>query len=328
LVVNATKGWPLLVAALMLSASACAVGSPSAGGGGARPSVAMRKASALSFGAAPLALDPIPTLVTEPIATEPPATESTLPSAPVAPAPVAPAPVVAATLPVAPEAEPGAPGPHPHPHPASVVLVGDSLAQQAAPYLQPFFGPDELVRRAFAGTAPCDWLNTDLAIQPTSIVVISFSGNSFTPCMSDGAGAFLHGEDVVANYRVTVTALITEALSAGASVLLVGQPAFAVPQTPYNVVDGVNAMYRELAATNPVSFVDAGAAVENPDGSFASTLPCLPNESSCGASGTNVVRSDDGVHFCPGSAPPGECPVYASGAFRVAGAIEAAIRNI
>jgi len=39
---------------------------------------------------------------------------------------------------------------------------------------------------------------------------------------------------------------------------------------------------------------------------------------------TNVVRSPDGVHFCPeetGTTWTGVCPVYSSGAFRFAEAM-------
>lgn len=210
----------------------------------------------------------------------------------------------------------------------NVILVGDSLAEQAAPYLQPFFGPKILARRVFGGTAPCDWLGKDLEIGATSVVVISFSGNSLTSCMTDGAGAQLHGQDVVAKYRLDMTALIAEALYVGANVLLVGQPVHAGSLASNDVVTGINAMYRDLAAARDVSFVDAGAAVENPDGSFASTLPCLASEPRCVLSGRNVVRSDDGVHFCPGSGPAGLCPGYASGAFRFAKAIEQAARDL
>ncbi len=210
----------------------------------------------------------------------------------------------------------------------NVILVGDSLAEQAAPYLQPFFGPKILVRRVFGGTAPCDWLGKDLEIRATSVVVISFSGNSLTSCMTDGVGAHLRGQAVVAEYRLDVTALIAEASYAGANVLLVGQPVHAGSVASNDVVTGINAMYRDLAGARDVSFVDAGAAVENPDGSFASTLPCLTSEPRCVLSGRNVVRSDDGVHFCPGSGPVGLCPGYASGAFRFAKAIEQAARDL
>ena len=210
----------------------------------------------------------------------------------------------------------------------NVILVGDSLAEQAAPYLQPFFAPNSLVRRVYAGTAPCDWLGKDLAIQTTSVVVISFSGNSLTSCMTDDAGGPLQGQDVVTRYRLDVSALIAEALYVGAKVLLVGQPVHDGAPSSNDVVTELDVMYQDLAGATHTEFVDAGAAVENPDGTFAFTLPCLQSEPRCVLAGMNVVRSDDGVHFCPGSAPVGPCQVYASGAFRFAKAIEQAVRDL
>ena len=43
--------------------------------------------------------------------------------------------------------------------------------------------------------------------------------------------------------------------------------------------------------------------MEAPGGAFATALPCLPGEPKCDPSGTNVVRNDDGVHLCRGTAP-------------------------
>lgn len=206
-----------------------------------------------------------------------------------------------------------------------VVLVGDSLMEQAAPYVQPLIGQRTFVADVFGGSAPCDWLAKDLHITPGSVVVASFDGNSLSPCMGDGAGGQLSGQAVVDKYRTDIAALITEAGAAGARVLLVGQPVHADSISGNDIVAGLNAMYSALVHEPDVSFVDAGAAVENADGTFAASLACLPGEAECGPSGMNVVRSDDGLHFCPGSPPPGPCAVYASGAFRFANAIAQAI---
>ena len=76
--------------------------------------------------------------------------------------------------------------------------------------------------------------------------------------------------------------------------------------------------------------MDAGAAVESPSGGFTWQLPCSRIEPSCGASGTNIVRSPDGVHFCPDGTPAkvgvtGPCDEYSPGAFRFALAIAEAV---
>lgn len=206
----------------------------------------------------------------------------------------------------------------------AVVLVGDSLAQQAAPYLQPLLGDRAFVPQFFGGTAPCDWLGRDLGATADSVVILSFVGNSSTPCMSDGRGGFLRGTALVERYRTDLTALVAQVQATGARVLLVGQPQRVGVADVQVEVDGLDAVYAELVEVATVSFVDAGAAVEDAFGAFTRTLPCLAGEAACGPDGTNVVRSDDGVHFCPG-ANPTPCDVYSSGAFRFASAIAGAV---
>ena len=211
-----------------------------------------------------------------------------------------------------------------------VVLLGDSIAQEAFPYLQPLSNITVL-ERYFGGTAPCDWLDKDLLAARRRVVVVSFTGNSLTPCMADGAGGFLRGQALVDKYRVDLTALVGRIRSTYARVVLVGQPQRgpgAGDAINGNLeVAGINTIYGELAESGSVSFVDAGAAVEASDGAFAAVLPCLPREPECGAAGNNPVRSDDGVHLCPGLTE-GPCPTYSSGAFRFATAIAEAINAL
>ena len=210
----------------------------------------------------------------------------------------------------------------------TVVFIGDSLAEQAGQYLGPLLGARPLVPKFLGGTAPCDWLGNAMQITAATVVVISFSGNSISPCMADGAGGFLVGQALIDKYRADITALVDNARSVNAQVLLVGQPIRGEPLPADDVIGALNAAYNGLANADGVAFVDAGAAVENPDGTFAHALPCLVGEAQCDASGSNVVRSDDGLHFCPGIPPSGPCVGYASGAFRFAKAIADAILNL
>lgn len=208
---------------------------------------------------------------------------------------------------------------------AAVVLVGDSLAVEAAQFLPTLVEPSTLVSQVFGGTAPCDWLDTDLQLNADSVLVISFIGNAGSPCMADGVGGFLQGQAILDKYRTDVSVLIETARSAGARVLLVGQPARVDSAASNEVVDGLNALYTELASVEGIAFVDAGAQVENPDGTYAVVLACLQNEPLCDASGSNAVRSDDGLHLCPGASAPPPCQHYSSGAYRFAKAIADAI---
>lgn len=207
-----------------------------------------------------------------------------------------------------------------------VVLVGDSLALESSQLVAFFTAPKVFVSKFWGGTAPCDWVDVDLEVDPTTVVVISFTGNSLTACMSNGAGGFLEHEALAARYRADVETLVDRARQAGARVVLVGQAQHAASYNDQYKVDAINGMFQEFAASwAHVSFVDAGAAVETPNGEYADRLPCTQFDDDCAADGTTMVRGD-GLHFCPiaGVFP---CPVHSSGALRFSLAISNAANN-
>lgn len=209
----------------------------------------------------------------------------------------------------------------------NVVVVGDSLAKEMAPFLQFFTVPRTFTPHVWGGTAPCDWTPKQLGADRSTVVVISFSGNSLTPCMAGADGASVQGQEIVNRYRYDVGELINTAREAGARVLLVGQP-LPDPQVGADaVVEGINRVYRDYAAQFPfVSYVDAGAAVETPDGRFADRLPCTRFDPDCDADGLTVVRGD-GVHFCP-NLDHDPCTVWSSGAFRFGLKVASAVANL
>jgi hypothetical protein len=207
-----------------------------------------------------------------------------------------------------------------------IVLVGDSLAKEMAPFLEFLTSPRGLTARVWGGTAPCDWTSSPLGADRATLVIVSFTGNSLSPCMTAPDGSLLQGEQVVEQYRYDVGEIIDAARRAGARVLLVGQP---LPMTALGadaVVDGINQMYRTYAAKLPfVAYVDAGAAVESPDGTYTDRLPCTRFDPDCGPDGTTIVRGD-GVHFCP-ALERDPCLVWSSGAFRFGMAVASAANN-
>jgi len=224
--------------------------------------------------------------------------------------------------------------------PVPVVLFGDSLAAQAAPYLTFILGlnGDATVEaHTLGGTAVCDWLPTMRQVASSehpAAVVLEFSGNALTACM--------HGyTPYTASYWAKYASDMSRAMalfSGAARVYIVGYPisaaqALAGPPT----WDRLNQIYAALAAhqAGHVTFVDAGTAVEGPRGTYTGTLPCLAHEPCTGpvvgGVPTNVVRAPDGAHFCPTSTgnangQVGRCDTYSSGAFRYASAIAAPIR--
>jgi hypothetical protein len=207
-----------------------------------------------------------------------------------------------------------------------IVLVGDSLAKEMAPFLQFLTYPRDLTARVWGGTAPCDWTSSPLGADRATLVIVSFTGNSLTQCMTAPDGSLLQGEQVVEQYRYDVGQIIDSARRTGARVLLVGQPLPMAVLGVDAVVDGINQMYRTYAAKYPfVAYVDAGAAVESPDGAYTDRLPCTRFDPDCGPDGTTIVRGD-GVHFCP-ALERDPCLVWSSGAFRFGMAVAVATNS-
>ncbi len=212
-----------------------------------------------------------------------------------------------------------------------VDLFGDSLGYQAEPYLDLLFaetGNVTVSNNTFGGTATCDWLGhmaASAAMHPQAAVLV-FSGNAFTPCMD---GIVLRSPQYYDRYTSDTEQAIGIFAAAGSHVFLVGTPIDASSAAGWERLDDI---YRQLAQADPltVTYVDAGASVESSNGGFTWQLPCMSVEPSCGTSGTNTVRSPDGIHFCPDGTPAkvgvtGSCDEYSSGAFRFALAIVNAV---
>jgi len=216
-------------------------------------------------------------------------------------------------------------------HPASprIALYGDSLSMQSAKdfeYLATVAGAPVLLG-AYNGWAVCDVLPRipgDVSSWAPTVAVLEFSGDFFTPCMH---GFQMGTPAYYAKYRADTQAAIDDLVHHRVRVVLVGIPLDAWPDLSANATY-LNTIYRQLAEANRaegVSFSDAGQAVMA-DGRFTTHLRCLPHEPCTGPWGSNVVRSPDGVHFCPTGNTTVEgsfdlCDVYSSGAYRFATAM-------
>ena len=215
----------------------------------------------------------------------------------------------------------------------TVDLFGDSLGYQAEPYVDMFFaeiGNYSVSNNTYGGTATCDWFSkmAAAATEHPQAAVLVFSGNAFTPCMD---GVTLRSPQYYDLYTTDTEQAIGIFSAVGAHVFLVGTP---IDESSVAGWDRLDRIYRQLAQANPlaVTYVDAGAAVESPSGGFTWQLPCMSMEPSCGANGTNIVRSPDGIHFCPDGTPAtagvtGPCDEYSPGAFRFALAVVGAVRQ-
>ena len=208
--------------------------------------------------------------------------------------------------------------------PKIIALYGDSLSVEAAPffsYLAHASGATVLPR-AWNGWAVCDDLQrmaSDAATRHPAVGVIEFSGNAMTSCMS---GYTMGTTPYYDKYRADTQSAIDIFRSHGVPMILIAPPISAWANLAANLTF-LNQIYVSLAATNQgVAFIDAGQAVLA-NGKFTLTLPCLSFEPCVGPAGTNVVRSPDGVHFCPDGDTEmngwfNVCDDYSSGAFRFA----------
>lgn len=210
-------------------------------------------------------------------------------------------------------ATPAAPAERPR-----ILVLGDSLVWEAVGPLQALArnaGVD-LEVHAFGGLAPCDGLRDaeDGMRRDPQVVVASFSGNALTPCMR-GATSGLALRD-----RYALDAGRLRQLTRGRPLVWVTPPA---SQKPNPAGDLAVAAIRWAASLDPgdTTVVDGGAHI-SPGGRWTATLPCLFFEP-CPRSGTVVVRSPDGAHFCPTGKEPvlgvtDWCDVHSSGALRFA----------
>lgn len=208
-----------------------------------------------------------------------------------------------------------------------IALYGDSLVSEAGQEftdLATNSGASVQVH-TFPGTSPCNYF-TSMATaardwRPT-VAVLEFSGDVFTAC---NGGVQVGTAQYYTKYKDEIRTAISIFRSVGASVVLIGQPADSTARLTRNG-SAINQLYRSIAeATTGVTYDDAGQAVMA-KGRFTWTLPCLSGEPCTGPHGTNIVRSPDGIHFCPnGESTPDrgleDCDVYSSGAFRFASAM-------
>jgi hypothetical protein len=218
-----------------------------------------------------------------------------------------------------------------------VHLFGDSLTWESESSLDQQLGDAVDLRvTAFGGIGICD---VEAQIVETAgehaadVILVQFSGNAFTSCMYTEHGPPDDGERLAA-YRDDTRTVIEAVSGAGVPLVIVGTPPMPEGHGPTPDDD-----YRQLATDArarglDVTYLDAGVALNGPDGAWSGTLPCLPIETAdmgC-TDGRIPVRGDDEVHFCPGSLGEADgtvtaCDRWSSGAWRYAAAMAAEVRE-
>jgi hypothetical protein len=232
--------------------------------------------------------------------------------------------------------------PPPPPPKVKVFLYGDSLVQEAKVEITSLIaatGKAVVVARAFPGKAPCDYfdyMDRDMAANPGSLAIIDFYGNVLTKCTQDPSTGKAPQSDSEAFYSFYSGQFATAVakLAPAAHVWFDSAPVAMLNRRRPN--QGVIRKQRLVASIKSaisghsnITYVDAGAALENPDGTFAAALACLVGETCLDipSKGMNPVRSADGLHLCYLKTLNffSVCPIYNSGAHRFAMAIAAPV---
>jgi hypothetical protein len=157
------------------------------------------------------------------------------------------------------------------------------------------------------GTATCDYLDemqqTAAQFQP-DVVVLLFTGNALTPCMTSrtgGAHGILSGAQTLdllayaAAYDID-TANAIDTFGPDVRVIIVGPPQTRPGRSaPALVVDDI---YRVQASSRPNVEYLSDVELLTPGGVYADVLPCTFLEP-CELGAPVRVRAEDGGHLCP-----------------------------
>lgn len=197
-----------------------------------------------------------------------------------------------------------------------VHIYGDSLAWEAAGWIRTWGqarGFDVVLHYRFGG-APCsffDQMRADRRAGGAHAVVVSFTGNPtfMSPCVAADTAAS-HGRQIREVARIW----------AGSGTRVVWA---ATPRLPAQVSEDAQDAMRAEARRQGIGVADAGRYV-TPGRAWAQVLPCMSGERCPGhqinpavPAGSNIIRANDGVHFCPGEGRGFDaCPYYSSGAWR------------
>ncbi len=184
--------------------------------------------------------------------------------------------------------------------PLRILVAGDSLSGYLGPALSDALRdePVEVIQNQQVGTGLArpdvvDWpaqLTADMDADDPDVVVIFIGGNDDQDLRTaDGWLPITRHDEWKQEYQRRIAQLMDIAARPGVSVYWIGLPAMG--KASLNAQVGtINGLIRTEADARPhrVTYVDAGNALNGPDGGFATYLP--------GSNGDVQVRAGDGVH--------------------------------
>ena len=169
--------------------------------------------------------------------------------------------------------------------PLRILVAGDSLSGYVGPALSNALAglpakvtEDEHVGTGLARPDVVDWpteLSQDMDRDNPDVVVLFMGGNDDQDLRtSDGWIPITHIDEWKAEYQRRIAQIMNIASRKGVSVYWIGLPAMGKSHLN-QYVPTINALARTEAAARPdsVTFVDAGKALNGPDGGFVAYLP-------------------------------------------------------
>ena len=204
----------------------------------------------------------------------------------------------------------------PVPSPVQALLVGSNLngGSQVRTAQSKATG-----RHGFRGSARHWWLLTTLAALAVLTTVQVVSPGDQAPSMAESVATSARG----------IPAPLRPAGEGGRYRLITRLGRLSVLRSPEEHSRSTSHAEQDIRNVCAVSThvflvktpIDRSSVAGRDRGSTSSTFPCTSIEQSCGANGTILVSSPDGIHFCPDGTPSnqgvtGPCDENSTGAFR------------
>ncbi len=216
-----------------------------------------------------------------------------------------------------------------------VSLYGDSLAFQARSTFVAALDrdvPGDQIVSTRPGAALCDDRDNilaDLLWRRPQVLVLEYSGNSYTGCMRRKDGELLRiGSPAWRNrYLDDLRTVVKVARATKTSVVWATAPPVHHAPDPVNYPRRLTAAVRKIASSHhDLRIADTGTALTTDHRSFSRTLPCRSDERAFCVDRRIPSRAADGLHFdCHGTVNAmGECEGYSAGGRRFGEALAAA----
>jgi hypothetical protein len=201
------------------------------------------------------------------------------------------------------------------------------LAHQARPAFVAALtrrGLEDRVVSTRPGAALCDdrpAILGDLLRRRPQVLVLEYSGNSFTGCMRDGSGnpRAIASASWRHRYVDDLRAVLTVAAITNTEVVWATAPPVRHPPDPGDYPRLLAEAARDVASSaRRLQVVDTGASLTTDKRSFVRSLPCHSDEGAFCVGGRIPIRAADGLHFdCHGTVTmTAGCDGYSAGGRR------------